>query len=187
MRDKYLKNKNKAKSPSLLRKIVTKRPVGSEDICTLCGSKYIVKSGSQKICPQCRAIEIANKRRLGATAVCANCGVAYTLVNRSQKYCPECQAKRKDAKSLVGEMGVCAYCGAEYVIKNAGHKYCSQCRESRIAEYRRNYFQTHARYKKAKRPYGSIGHCVACGAEYVVVGSQQKYCPQCSKTIGKRV
>lgn len=34
----------------------------------------------------------------------------------------------------------------------------------------------------AIRPFGTVDHCIICGAEFVVRSSTQKYCESCSRT-----
>lgn len=46
-----------------LRGFKANRPLGSTDICLICGNEYIVKAGRQKYCPDCAAEQLREADR----------------------------------------------------------------------------------------------------------------------------
>lgn len=75
----------------------------------------------------------------------------------------------------------CKQCGRSF---KGGPRawYCPDCRETRRKE-------AAGRYRKngPGRALGSTDKCKICGKDYVVNGSRQKYCPDCSDEAVRRV
>ena len=90
------------------------RPLGSTDICELCGKEYTVKSGLQKYCPDCAESAINNKIRArkrkyaadnkelfdarkektrGKGYVCVICGKVFEKESNTVTCSPECEAE----------------------------------------------------------------------------------------------
>lgn len=101
------------------------RPLGSVDICPVCGGEYTVESGLQKYCPACaaeavRQIVLPKKRERAAehreelldrkkelksdSAICAYCGKTYTPTMPTVTCSPTCA---KEYKRIV--MGTADY------------------------------------------------------------------------------
>ena len=75
------------------------RPLGSVDICQVCGGEYVVESGLQKYCPSCaaeavRQVILPQKRE------------------RAAQHRDEFAARKKELKV---DSAICAYCGKPYI------------------------------------------------------------------------
>lgn len=77
---------------------MTKRPIGSTDICTVCGKPYIVLSGNQRYCKDCSAA--ATKAAIAAHKK------AYAAAHKE-----EIAARRKAARI---DRKVCVICGKTF-------------------------------------------------------------------------
>lgn len=98
------------------RKVAGKsRPIGSEDLCEICGKPYTVNSSRQRYCPECAPAAWAeadrqqgrewyaanadpDKRRLtrqahAAELLCIICGKSYIPTDASKTCSPECSAE----------------------------------------------------------------------------------------------
>lgn len=104
------------------------RPLGSTDICTICGKPYIVESGLQKYCPDCRETatraSIARKKN------------AYMAEKRKD---PEAAAQMREAKQAALSPSLCATCGKPFISKFGAIYCCEACRK----EGKRKYYQTY--------------------------------------------
>ena len=104
------------------------RPLGSTDICTVCGKPYIVESGLQKYCPDCREAatraSIARKKN------------AYMAEKRKD---PEAAAQMREAKQAALSPSLCATCGKPFISKFGAIYCCEACREVG----KRKYYQTY--------------------------------------------
>lgn len=104
------------------------RPLGSTDICTICGKPYIVESGLQKYCPDCRETatraSIARKKN------------AYMAEKRKD---PEAAAQMREAKQAALSPSLCATCGKPFISKFGSIYCCEACRK----EGKRKYYQTY--------------------------------------------
>lgn len=104
------------------------RPLGSTDICTICGKPYIVESGLQKYCPNCREAatraSIARKKN------------AYMAEKRKD---PEAAAQMREAKQAALSPSLCATCGKPFISKFGAIYCCEACREVG----KRKYYQTY--------------------------------------------
>lgn len=103
---------------------------------------------------------------------CTKCGKSFQTDNTFQAMCDECLAASK--KSTLATR-TCRQCGVKFT---GGPRawYCPECRESRVKEQRKQ-----CRKNGPKRPIGSTDKCVVCGAEYIVVGPNQRYCKSCAE------
>lgn len=94
------------------------RPLGSLDKCERCGKDYIVASGLQRFCPECRPIHSAehdrqtglefyhenkdrinpprNVKRQAGIVKCIWCGKEFMPHNRSKACSPECRRELKN-------------------------------------------------------------------------------------------
>lgn len=104
------------------------RPLGSTDICTICGKPYIVESGLQKYCPACR--EAATRASI------ARRKNAYMAEKRKD---PEAAAQMREAKQAALSPSLCATCGKPFISKFGSMYCCEACRK----EGKRKYYQTY--------------------------------------------
>lgn len=115
------------------------------------------------------------------TIKCRNCG-QIIQASGAETLCPDCRAEL--AAASVVRPRICRSCGAEFP---GGPRawYCPACRAERAREASR----TSKRRSRAgaARKLGSTDVCQICGAEYVVTGSLQKYCPACAADAVKAV
>lgn len=104
------------------RKQGTARPLGTTDLCQVCGQPYVVTGGLQKYCPACAETAIRDKDRAKslqwnrdnttpelrreerqkqtAALICVVCGKPFVPDSRSRTCSPECSsqlAKRNNA------------------------------------------------------------------------------------------
>ena len=172
---------------------MSKREIGSIDICQNCGQEYIVNSGNQKYCKNCDTIiKRKNGREIGSLDICQNCGLEYIVKRGNQKYCPDCtlEMRREYSRLYFGmhkhdenyrkrmlSHKICAVCGEIFKQRHIKQNTC-------CTECRRIYNNLQARKKNA-REIGSIDICQNCGQEYKVKGGIQKYCENCD-TPSKR-
>lgn len=127
--------------------------------------------------------------------VCEVCG--RELTGRHRYYCsPQCRQvalaqREKAARAQLGKLPgnhqqpkpkVCADCGATFYGYPRSYR-CPACQ----AEADRKHDAEHLQRKKAghARQIGSVSRCERCGAEYIVDGGLQRYCPACAKEIWK--
>lgn len=74
----------------------------------------------------------------------------------------------------------CAICGEEF-SGSYKSKYCPKCRKNGRVRACLNRLQSTPPH--LVRKLGSMDICERCGSQYTVVGSTQKYCPECSRII----
>lgn len=127
--------------------------------------------------------------------VCEVCG--RELTGRHRFYCsPQCRQvalgqREKAARAQLGKLPgnhqqpkpkVCADCGSTFYGYPRSYR-CPECQ----AEADRKHNAEHYQRKKAghARQIGSVSRCERCGAEYIVEGGLQRYCPACAKEIWK--
>lgn len=106
------------------------RPLGSVDICAVCGKEYVVNSGLQRYCPECaqeavRQATLPQKRQ------------------RAIEHREETTARKAELKT---NSAVCAYCGKQYTP----HGPSVTCGPKCAREYKR-IAQGIADYKRGKR------------------------------------
>lgn len=103
---------------------------------------------------------------------CKTCGKNFETDKQGAYLCPDCAATAR--RSSVIRQRVCRTCGAEFP---GGPRawYCPACRADRSRENTRRY-----RRDGCNRKIGSTDICSVCGKEYIVEGSRQKYCRDCS-------
>lgn len=106
------------------------RPLGSLDMCQVCGKEYIVTSGAQIYCPVCAPDAVREK-------------VLPTKRSRARDHAEEQSARKKELRK---ESAVCAYCGALYTPTDAAVTCSEQCAK----EYKR-IVQGMADYKRGRR------------------------------------
>lgn len=107
------------------------RPLGSTDICTICGKPYIVESGLQKYCPDCR--EAATRASI------ARRKNAYMAEKRKD---PEAAAQMREAKQAALSPSLCATCGKPFISKFGAIYCCEACRKAGQKAYIREYDRT---------------------------------------------
>lgn len=95
-----------------------KRPIGSVDMCVICGNEYVVRGGNQKYCPECaKGAVAAIDRRQGLAYYRANkdtinpkrnenrrmppverevCGKIFKTHTRAKTCSPECRRIRRN-------------------------------------------------------------------------------------------
>ena len=127
--------------------------------------------------------------------VCELCG--RELTGRHRFYCsPQCRQvalgqREKAARAQLGKLPgnhqqpkpkVCADCGSTFYGYPRSYR-CPECQ----AEADRKHNAEHYQRKKTghAREIGSVSRCERCGAEYIVEGGLQRYCPACAKEIWK--
>lgn len=109
------------------------RPLGSVDKCQRCGKEYIVTSGLQKYCPDCR--EEATRESVRAHKR------EYMAKLRAD---PEANAEMCHSKAWVIEPKHCAFCGKKFVAKGRT-MYCSdECRKAANRAYWAEYDKRNA-------------------------------------------
>ncbi len=117
----------------------TVRPIGSKDICEVCGKEYIVDGGNQRYCPACAPEAVRAKVLPGKRAWAAD--RRDDLIDR--------------AAALKADSAVCAYCGKTYTPTSASVTCSEACAMEHarivqgVADYnrgRRNAPPSHERY-----------------------------------------
>lgn len=88
------------------------RKIGSIDYCEACGKQYVVNSGRQRYCPECRE-----------AAVKENISRAKTdwYFNRGGK-----EQHAESRERLKKEANVCPICGKTYTPQKSSRNYCSE-------------------------------------------------------------
>ncbi|MCL1789838.1 MAG: hypothetical protein FWG40_00515 [Peptococcaceae bacterium] len=81
------------------------RKIGSVDNCQKCGAEYVVKTGSQKFCPECSLSDTARRASkkyydsthpLPSQRECAFCGTIFTPKDHRNTLCSDgCRSARK--------------------------------------------------------------------------------------------
>lgn len=106
------------------------RPLGSTDICEVCGKPYIIHSGKQRYCPECAKEQVTNNIRA-----------------HKQQYMAENKEKTQNLKNDTrGKRYVCVICGKEFE-KHTTQVTCSpECQK----EYNRRK-QNNADIRRGKR------------------------------------
>jgi uncharacterized Zn ribbon protein len=100
----------------------TKRPIGSIDICVVCGKEYVVKGGRQKYCPDCAKTEVRKN-----------------ISNRKKKYNAAHQDKiRNRKKKALKDAYICPICGRAFTKKGTNSETCSSECAKKLSEKRRN-------------------------------------------------
>lgn len=97
-----------------------KRPLGSTDLCTVCGGTYIVNSGRQRYCPGCApaAIKEVDNRQ----------GIEWYRANRDT-YNPTRNATRRKGEC------VCVICWTRFPSDGTARDTCSKgCRDMQKKE-----------------------------------------------------
>lgn len=121
-RRKQLRKMRNTKKPN--------RPLGSIDICQACGKEYIVKSGSQKYCPECSEEQIAKNIKAHKKE--------YRIKNQDKI--------REQKKSHLGKRYICVICGKEFEKHNVTVTCSTEC----YKEYKR-IKQNEADIRRGKR------------------------------------
>lgn len=128
--------------------------------CVDCQVKFVKKSGSQRLCPTCRAGEKKQYQRekqrsyngvilpIGSRIACRGCGIQIIKHSGLQRYCGPCRINSQRASdrnvyrsrqnhpvAIFGEVMACTRCGADTIRKGAGQKFCAYCRIIAKTEY----------------------------------------------------
>lgn len=107
------------------------RPLGSTDICDVCGKMYIVKSGRQKYCLEC-ATEQVNKN----------------VRAHKREYMAENKGKNRMLKKETrGKRYICVVCGKEYEKHTTGVTCSPECHNEYIRQKRKESDIKRGRYK----------------------------------------
>lgn len=104
---------------------------------------------------------------------CTQCGVIFDNPG-VRLLCDDCLALSRENSTVRSR--VCRNCGTAFP---GGPRawYCPECRAERKRKADAEYHRT-----GAMRKLGSTDICAACGGEYIVESSHQKYCPRCAET-----
>ena len=129
-------------------KMGSNRKLGSIDNCVICGKEYVVKSGLQKYCPDCKEEQYLKVDRKG--------GLKYYHDNKDDINPPRYEKRR------VEEIRLCAWCGKEFKHNGKPMTFCSSdCkRQSLNARYRIDEYKT----------------CVWCGKQFKHNGTRKNTC-----------
>lgn len=111
------------------------RPIGSEDICIICGKPYIVNSGRQRYCPECAPGAWAEADRQQ--------GRAWYAANADP------DARRELRQAHTAKL-LCVVCGKSYIPIDAS-KTCSKACSTELA--RRNAANWESVHKSQRNAY----------------------------------
>ena len=103
--------------------------------------------------------------------ICKSCGATYSGSPGSY-YCPDCAARARSEN--VYRVRVCIDCGSTFTGYPKS-KRCPRCRDAATAAREARY-----RVTGSTRHLGDVDQCTICGADYVVTGGLQRYCPKCA-------
>lgn len=113
----------------------TARPIGSTDICKICGKAYIVYSGNQKYCPDCAPEAVAEIKRKSSAEW-----------NRSHIDYAQQKADRHAAAAQIP----CAICGKPFIPSNGGPLTCSPaCHKKYVQERQAEWEQSHQEERRS--------------------------------------
>lgn len=108
---------------------------------------------------------------------CKRCGENFEAKSKYIYMCPNCSKQIKQESACLPR--ICTVCG-EMFRGNPRAKYCDTCRKevrkAKDCQYKRNAAEGKT------RPLGTIDTC-ECGKEYTVKSGNQRYCPECAKTV----
>lgn len=112
------------------------RPIGSEDLCPICGKPYTVAAGTQRYCPDCapaavREIDRAQSRKWQEE----NVTPAQRMTLR---------------KAQAGEL-VCRICGQAFVPRDASQTCSRRCSSDLARQSKRRWEQEHRMERNAYR------------------------------------
>lgn len=106
--------------------------------------------------------------------ICEDCGKEF-VASPGARYCPECRKKRMQSNTKAARR--CTICGKEF-IGGPRSLYCKECGIKKRRERWRHYME--------RRKAGdsivlgeTVKKCEACGKSFVMIASNQKYCPEC--------
>lgn len=191
------------------------RVVGSTQVCEVCGKDYVLRSGNQKTCEDCRkkpatphlcatcgkpcgrfkyCVDCNPRKNLTSTqkryaqedTPCRLCGKPFKKESGNQKFCAACREKRKQKEP--SPIRCCMFCGAPLENSEESRKGPKQLYCPACAWKRRQEESRNRRLKKGVVPVGSIMFCENCGQSFTKEQSRQKYCKICSresKELGK--
>lgn len=121
----------------LHKKSGSKRKLGSIDICQICGTEYIVKSGRQKYCPGCRreaslqwqrehkkeynkkpeVIKARRERRSSRQKICVYCLLPFWDSSTSNCCSDYCRAQNKKIKEYQADIKRGHKCSIESLLR----------------------------------------------------------------------
>ena len=99
------------------------------------------------------------------------------LADRPKKEPPPAPQKKREGATCEK---ACPTCGKTFT-GFVGQTYCSACAASVDAGRHRDYY-----YNGPPRPIGSKQICEKCGKPYVITGSRQRFCPNCSPHLRRK-
>lgn len=114
------------------------RPLGSTDICQVCGKPYVVQASLQKYCPACRDV--------GAKQSISKRKSAYRIARMND---PEIAQKTREAKHCIPSPKFCAHCGKPFFSKNRAMYCCDACRQAGSMAYHKEYEANRAGTRQA--------------------------------------
>ncbi len=107
-------------------------------------------------------------------SVCEDCGKEF-IASPGARYCPDCRRKRMQSNTKA--IRRCTICGKEFV-GGPRSLYCKECGIKKRRERWRHYMER--RKAGASIVLGeTVRTCEACGKPFVMIASNQKYCPEC--------
>lgn len=118
------------------RKTGTARPLGSIDLCTICGGEYTVTSGLQRYCPACApaAIKEADREQ----------GRTWYAVNGAP------DQRRKLRQEHTAEL-LCIVCGKAYKPTDKSRTCSKACSIALSKRYAQQYEQSHRQERNEQR------------------------------------
>ena len=115
------------------------RPLGTTDLCQICGKPYVVIGGLQRYCKDCAETAIREKDRQQ--------GMAYYLKHR-EKIMEQKKEKHKLCPERSNKTAVCPICGKSFTVSYHYRVYCSdECR----AIQKKKFEKERKRPKRTKR------------------------------------
>lgn len=112
----------------------TARPIGSTDICTVCGGEYVVTGGRQKYCPTCAADAMRAADRKNA--------LEWYAKNKNPEQLRE--QKRAGTAPIA-----CVVCGREFRPKDASITCSAECSRELNRQHNKSYEYTHRAERNA--------------------------------------
>lgn len=112
------------------------RPLGSVDLCVVCGKKYIVDSGQQKYCPDCKADEYRKVDAAGA--------------RRWIETHDFTETRRQRREQAMAEIP-CTVCGKMFTPRYGANVCSPECRKAADKKSNQQFEATHKEERNAYR------------------------------------
>ena len=173
------------------------------NICSICGTKFILNQHNQKYCSKKCCKKAARQKeaenRIMSIKKCEICGEEFTPKTSNQKLCgkPECTlakkrktVKQSKLKAKLKKLGQkieelqprkCIICGELFTPKNKDQILCGkpECRKERLSRQERripdeNYTALIGAYEYKTKGANKV--CPFCGKQFVTSVWNQEYC-----------